>query len=218
MPRLGRLPATDLRDHRFPLRAPSPTRTYRMWHVRRVLDQSSTSACVGFSGTAWMDCGPVRNLTPDAGAFDYAFNLYRECQRHDEWDGEEPSYFGTSVRALFKVLQARGIVESYHWAWNTAQIVAWVLERGPVVLGTVWTDSMFNPGKGGLLKVEGNVIGGHAYLCVGANTKTRTVRCLNSWGQSYGVKGRFTLTFDDLDKLMREDGEAATAVELKPAK
>ncbi len=218
-PKLGRLPATDLLDHRFALRAPRPTRTSRTWHIRRVLDQRDTSACVGFSGTAWLDCGPVRNLTPDAGAFDSAFKLYRECQDHDEWAGAEPDYFGTSVRALFKVLQARGVVGEYRWAWRTSEIVAWVLERGPVVLGTVWSESMFHPvGRDARVKPEGDIVGGHAYLCIGANTKTRTVRCLNSWGTGYGDKGRFTLSFDDLDILMKEDGEACTAVEVKPAR
>ena len=220
-PKLGRVPAPDLRDSRFPLRAAmpkrlQPSRTFRTWHSRLLLDQRDTSACVGFSGTYWLDAGPVRNLLKPGEHFDSAFRLYRRCQDHDEWPSAEPDYYGTSVRALFKVLQADGLVGEYRWANSAEELAWWILEKGPAVVGTLWTESMFTPNARGFVKPEGEVVGGHAYAAIGANWKAKRLDFLQSWGP-WGKRdsGRFSMTFADFDVLMGADGEACTAVEVK---
>jgi hypothetical protein len=41
---------------------------------------------------------------------------------------------------------------------------------------------------------------------------------VNSWGPEWGRQGRAYLTFDTLDHLIKMDGEAAVATEIKVAK
>ena len=41
------------------------------------------------------------------------------------------------------------------------------------------------------------------------------MRAVNSWGEGWGQRGRFWLTFGDLDKLIKADGEACVAIETK---
>ncbi len=100
---LGRLHAPDERDARFPLRAlvaePPAQRQFRYFIVGPVLDQGSTSSCVGHAWRAFLSAAPLMTRGgPDALA------LYRRAQEVDEWPGAEPAYYGTSVRAGAKVL------------------------------------------------------------------------------------------------------------------
>jgi C1A family cysteine protease len=94
------------------------------------------------------------------------------------------------------------------------------LTKGPVVVGTNWYDRMFKPEKG-FIRVGGQVAGGHAWLLLGADRSKKcpdgtmgACRMINSWGRGWGESGRAWISFNDLDKLIKADGEAATAKEL----
>ncbi|WP_147707817.1 hypothetical protein [Microvirga massiliensis] len=220
--RLGRRPAFDDRDRRFALQRVSvpPTRTSKYWLCRGgPLDQGYTSQCVAYAGTRYLTTHPVVNvphLMPH--------QLYLECQRLDEWPGEEPDYEGTSVRALFKVLKRDGFITEYRWAWNAEMVMGHLLMTGPMVLGTDWTERMFDPDPYGFIWDEGESFGGHAYLAIGANRKkpcpdgsTGAIRILNSWSGSWGQNGRAWMSLKVLDRLLTRHGEACIATEIKRA-
>lgn len=82
------------------------------------------------------------------------------------------------------------------------------------MLGTDWYEAMFDPLADGMVKIGGDVAGGHAYLCYGYDADRRRFRCQNSWGRSWGDGGRFWLTREGLDRLLAGGGEACGAVEL----
>lgn len=216
---LGRLFRPDPRDRAYALAAPAEASGIerRAWHAGFTYDQGGTSQCVAYSGVGWLRAGPVPNRAP----LDFR-EIYDACQAVDEWPGAEPDYFGTSVRALFKVLRARGFVSEYRWAWDAETVVAHLLAKGPVVVGTTWTDGMSRPDADGFVRPTGAGLGGHAYLLVGANRARRVpwggagaVRILNSWGRGWGENGRAWLSFEDLHALLRDHGEAATATEVQ---
>lgn len=212
---LDRLYAPDERDKlwRAGLVLPSSERTSRYWYDREAfLDQGQEGACVGFGWTHWLNDGPyVRKGYFDAG---FARYLYYDAQHVDEWEGN--NYSGTSVRAGVKVLQARGYVTNYVWAFTLEEVVQALLEGGPVVVGTNWYDE--EPDEQGFihLKPTSKVRGGHAYIINGVNVRDGKVRAKNSWGQEWGVNGRFWMTFETLERLIHEDGEACLAVENTP--
>jgi hypothetical protein len=218
--RFGRRFAPDARDKQFQIpRAVVPaTVTQRTWFTRDVFDQGNSSMCVAYSGVGWLLAGPVRNVQEPPGFAE----LYMDCQRNDEWPGEEPMYEGTSVRALMRVLKRRGYISEYRWAWNLEPVVNHILAVSPVVLGTTWYSSMMETDADGFLKARGELVGGHAYLAIGAN-RTRScpdgtkgaIRIVNSWGRAWGQSGRAWISFADLSKLLSEDGEAATATEVR---
>jgi hypothetical protein len=223
-PRLGRIPAIDERDRRFRMAAPRTDVTRRYWiSPGAAWDQGNTSQCVSYASNRWLVTYPVVNKMPMSWS---AF--YTECQRNDEWPGEEPDYEGTSVRAAFKVLKARGHVTSYGWADEAEMVIRQVLAVGPVVMGTDWTNSMFDPDAEGYIWPKAPIVGGHAWLILGVNRNRLNpdgtkgaVRMLNSWGELWGQKGRAWLTFDALQSLIkglsRWPGEACTATEIKIA-
>ena len=207
---LGRIAAPDARDRKFMLQRPAEAAgiEHRYWITRgAAYDQGSTSQCVAYSWVRWLTTNPiVNNPLPFA-------ELYNECQRNDEWDGED--YDGTSVRAGAKALRSRGLVSEYRWAFDGETVVAHVLAREPVVLGTDWYWGMFDTDSKGFIHPEGSVVGGHAYTVIGASRTKKAVRIINSWGPGWGQKGRAWLSFEHLDKLIKASGEACVAIETR---
>jgi hypothetical protein len=216
----GRLPSTDLKDHDYLAKRLLPRklsdRKTRTWWDRTPWDQGNTSQCVAFSSLKYLEAGPTRNVQADPEDCPL---FYKACQQNDEWDGED--YDGTSVRAAFKVLKDRGFISEYNWAFDVQTCVEWMLEVGPMVFGTIWTYDMDTPDSKGFIHVTGDIAGGHAYLGIGVN-KTKVCpdgskgafRLLNSWGPSWGDKGRAWVSFKDMAILLAEYGEACTAKEI----
>ncbi len=206
------------REHLLPHRSLLWGSTYRFWSSYGVLDQDGTSQCVAYSGFKYLTTGPVLNRRPAQTPE----QIYRECLQVDEWPGEDFDG-GTSVRALFKVFQTLGYVDEYQWAFDVETVVAHIISKGPVVMGTNWYTNMFMPhNKTGYLDINGNLDGGHAYLLCGADKNRHNpdktigaVRMINSWGYGWGQRGRAWITFHDLDRLIKEDGEACVAHEIK---
>jgi len=218
--KLGRLHSVDVNDGRFMLSPPrreAANIESRYWFHQGVLDQGDSSACVGFSARQWLNMGPVRNLSGPT-----AMEIYRKGQAVDEWPGAEPAYYGTSVRAGFKVLKSLGFVESYRWAYDLDTVVDHVLTVGPVVLGTSFFEDMFTPDKQGFMHVGGRMAGGHAYVLKGVS---RTRKCpdgsvgcgriINSWSSKWAQNGMAWISFKDLAALIADQGEACAAVEAK---
>lgn len=210
---LGRRPAPDERDRGYPMRAALPREmppNTRYWRGGQILNQGPYPHCVGYAWRQWMNSAPI--MTRQQSGPD-AVRIYGEAQKVDEWPGE--GYDGTSVRAGVKVLQSLGHVEQYLWAWDMPTIRDFVLLRGPVVLGTVWTSQMFTPDRAGFLWAFGDEVGGHAYMAIGYSSERKAFRCVNSWGRGWGQSGRFWLHEGEMAKLMERWGEACAAVERK---
>lgn len=215
---LGRMHIEDPRDAQFPIAAaiakPAKQRTSRYWNANGWWgNQGNSPKCVGYSWAHWVEDGPVTHsgqapiVTPDY--------IYKEAQIVDEWVGV--NYEGTSVRAGAKVLQYAGFIDTYHWAMKESDIANAILTTGPVVIGSNWYETMFEPDKDGLIKIGGEIAGGHAFLLNGVSMKDKLYRIKNSWGKDWGKKGHAFISFDDVEKLLSDNGEACLALELKLA-
>lgn len=224
-PGLGRLFSPDERDHGHLLRSLNPDAPtaaanvpYRYWYHDTVLDQGQSSACTGAAAWQWLNMGPIRNKNiPDF------MTLYRSNQQADEWPGSEPTYYGSSVRASFKVMKALGFVSRYAWAFDAETLINHVLTVSPAILGTSWYSDQMRTDKQGFIHVGGRLVGGHAYAVKGVNRDKRcpdgsvgAIRIINSWSTEWGQQGMAWLSFKDLDVLIKDDGEACTAFECKP--
>ena len=72
---------------------------------------------------------------------------------------------------------------------------------------------MSRPDNNGLIKANGVVIGGHAYVINGVDTVKQQFRIKNSWGRSWGKQGHAFISFNDMNKLIRQNGEVCLAIE-----
>lgn len=220
---LGRRAAPDARDRQYLLHRPAAaaTVTSKYWlSLGEPLDQGETSQCVIYATDKWLTTRPIVN--PGFGTGEERARVYKEVQKLDEWDGED--YEGTSVRAAFKYLKGQGLCSEYRWAFDAETAIAHALVAGPVILGTDWHLDMFWPDANGYVWNTGPVAGGHAYTLIGANRKRKNpdgtfgaIRFINSWGSAWGEKGRAWMSFDVLNQLIRANGEAGVAVEVKRA-
>jgi hypothetical protein len=214
---LGRLRQHDQRNADFPLPKIAASRTSRYWSVGTVLDQGSTPQCVGYAGWGWLRGGPTVNkampFTPE--------DLYHWAQDRDEWPGAD--YDGTSTLGLMKALKDKGYITEYRWAFDAMTLVNWVLEKGPVLVGTDWFMDMFTPDRFGYLEPTGDNAGGHEWRIIGANLERKdplgrwkpgAVRMVNSWGRGWGDYGKAWMAIEVLDGLIT-NGEAVTAEEIK---
>jgi len=131
-------------------------------------------------------------------------------QRADQWAGED--YEGTSVLAGAKIMKSFGYFDEYRWAFNLKDALLAVAYEGPIVIGVNWYEGMYDPSPKGYLKVEGENVGGHAILVSSVSVTLRRVTVWNSWGRSWGDEGRAFLTWDALERLLDEDGDACVPV------
>lgn len=197
----------DEKSRDYPIRTliQKPPRSYT-WKCSQTLDQGEEGACVGFAWTHELISRPK----PKPKTTEDAFAIYKQAQKEDSWPGED--YQGTSVIAGAKVVQALSHMTEYRWCFGLDDLILAVGYAGPVVLGLNWYQGMYNPNDKGFLTPTGRFQGGHAILCNGVNIKQERLTLHNSWGKDWGNKGEAYISFDDMRRLLKEDGEACVPV------
>lgn len=214
---LGRIESPDDRDLNYPMQALLPatsSRTYRYWYQNGAWwDQGQFGTCVGHAWGHFVEDSPITHQG-STNVVD-PVEIYLACTQIDPWPENDNGdlYFGTSTRAGAKVLQDQGIVTEYRWAWDVDTVILAILEEGPVVVGTNWYSEMFTVDEEDFIRVGGSVVGGHAYVLNGVNTKRGLFRLKNSWGRSWAKNGYAYISIEDMGRLIGEQGEAVIATE-----
>lgn len=189
------------------------TRQNKTWRrATRAYDQGSTSSCVGQTFQGVLSTSPVTGQVPLATRKLYpAMKIYENAQRHDQWPGEEPSYYGTSALGALKYLQGEGVVKTYRWCFSVDDVLDTLSQYGPVAIGVWWYSGMMKTDSKGFINPTGYQVGGHEVELHGINVDKEYVVGTNSWGIDWGYNnGRFNITWANLDRLLREDGDAVT--------
>lgn len=186
---------------------PAPTADVDWLDPDAVLDQGDTGHCVGFG------CAQFGNVEPvtDHYTNDDGHALYYECKLIDKEPNQEN---GSSVRSGATALKDRERIEAYAFAANVEEVVTWLRTHGPVIIGSDWYDNMFDPDGDGYVFPIGSIAGGHCYVAVGDLASEGAILFQNSWGDSWGLSGRFKMKYADVRKLLDAQGEACAAVEL----
>ena len=218
--RLDRLVQFDSMSRQFAAVDVIFTRKHRAytWRPGPGLDQGNEGACVGYALTHDLMARPVRVAGLD-GKF-ARDRIYHEAQRLDPWEGgsyesASPFYEGTSILAGLKAVRALGYIGGFRWAFGLNDVRLALGYSGPVVFGLNWYEGMATPYPDGRIKPTGRLLGGHAILGYKNDERNARVCLVNSWGADWGIVGSCYLTYDDLETLLYQQGEAAIATDRK---
>ncbi len=215
-PRLGRLVNHDPRSRTYDLvhtvGAKLPTDPID-WHRddADVFDQGDLGCCTACAGLGVMMTGPFMHGT--RYNLDSAHSFYHDETVLDDAPGTwPPTDTGSSGLAAMTVLRSRKLITSYFHAFSPTVAVA-ALTHGPIAVGTVWTESMFELKNDQLVvNRKSPVAGGHEYVIDAWDPKGRRVRITNSWGLSFGDHGRAWLKYSDFTWLLSQQGDAVQPV------
>lgn len=217
-PLLGRHIEHHEASKRFlvPAKATATFTVVKYTGIAPILNQGNLGACTGYSCTALYSYIEPNLATLPSTPEEWdalAKKVYSVGTQNDEFDGEyPPDDTGSSGIGVAKASQKLGFASGYLHITSPAALAA-ALETGPVIVGTVWYNSMFDPDANGNIKVNtrSGVAGGHEYVLDEVTADGR-FGFRNSWGEDWGVGGRFYMKQKDFLKLLADDGDATQLV------
>jgi C1A family cysteine protease len=93
-------------------------------------------------------------------------------------------------------------VKEYNRCFSVDDMIISLAQGLPVILGVLVYADFIKLGDGIYTIPTGKYLGGHAMLIVGYNKKESSFTLLNSWGESWGVKGFGKVSFDYVRKSL----------------
>lgn len=202
--RLGRHVAHDVRSLAFP--AFMAGRIVSITHERHapIFDQGELGSCTG-QALAGMLCTEPFQMTLHR---EDAEGIYAEATRVDDVHGTyPPEDTGSSTLAVLRVAKRRGWIRSYRHAFGLEQCLRALVLR-PGIVGFSWRSGCDHPDSNGVVKYEGPSRGGHEVLLRGIDAERELVWLDNSWGDSWGKRGSFAMTWSDFGVALADWGDA----------
>jgi hypothetical protein len=227
---IRRIPSTDPRLNRH-VRHDDRSRAYAFdtsglsivsaKHTRRipVLDQGQLGSCTGNAGIGCLGTDPFYATVPSRlqpllvgqGAYPFteegAVQLYSDATAADDYPGQwPPTDTGSDGLTIAKVLKAHGQISGYQHTFSRDDALK-ALGVTPAIVGIPWTNDMFNPDADGRVHPTGSVAGGHEICADEIDAERQRVWFTNSWGEGWGLNGRFYLSFTDFGDLLAQQGD-----------
>lgn len=242
---LGRNLNHDPRSRAFPYRA-SAGPLAAVFHQRLVpiFDQGQLGDCTMCALLGALGTDPYFTLLRTAGLIDemgnvlfggdgitaqgsYSFSaetvetLYHDVTSIDPYDGTfPPDDTGSDGLSSAKVAVALGAASGYQHTFSLTDALA-ALQDYPLMVGTEWTNDMFNPDRQGRIKPSGQVAGGHEWIVdeyvpagslpvSGRGVLSATIPYIGgttSWGTGFGAAGRFYMTDTNFGRLLAAEGD-----------
>src|SRR5258705_235638 len=133
----------------------------------RALDQGSISGCTGWAAAQWLNTraafGNRKRYRKPYHPNKYTTNndglaLYMQATQEDEFPWTyPPADDGSSGLGVAKALQHFGAIDRYEHTFSFVGFLA-ALQAQPVLLGTVWPDSLSDPDRNGIIKATSTLV------------------------------------------------------------
>lgn len=187
------------------------------WQIRRaitpikwpryspIFDQGNVGACTGMALAGWLGSSPHCG-DPSMFGINEAFWIYALGTYFDAFPGHYPEQdTGSSGVGVCKGARAAGMIKAWSTAFTTDELLQ-ALMVGPVIIGSVWTERMFDPEPNGEVLPQGSVAGGHEYLCRGWDGTY--LLCDNSWTRGWGpLDGLFKISLPSWEILRGQEAD-----------
>jgi hypothetical protein len=217
--RLGRHVNHDPRSLQF-LVEPAAAKLRSVTHERviPVLDQGDLGSCTGNAATGALGTQPLYDALPadDRSDLDegFAVLVYERATDIDPFPGSyPPDDTGSDGLSVAKVLKAYGLISRYRHA-TSLRAMQTALQTTPVIVGVHWYTGFDTPDGDGVVKLGGELRGGHEFEVIGVDFERKRFEAVNSWGDGWGVAGHFFITFDDMRHLLSERGDCTQLLPL----
>lgn len=217
-PRLKRHIHHDERSRQFAFPTEGLT-VQTVKHLRHIpiLDQGQVGSCTGNAGIGDLAVDPLFGALPGSPRYALdesgALKLYSDAEVIDGDGPYPPNDNGSSGLSIAKALKNAGLISGYQHTFSLDAALK-ALSVTPFIFGTNWYDSMFNPDADGRVHISGSIAGGHEIMCRECDAENQRVWFDNSWGESWGVGGRFYLTFEDFGTLLAQQGDVTVLLPL----
>jgi hypothetical protein len=140
---------------------------------------------------------------------DFAVLCYELNTRLDTYSGTyKPTDSGSDGLAAAKTLRALGLADTYTHGFSIAALDS-ALQAGPVMLGTVWLNSMFDTDSSGNISVvtSSGEAGGHELVISELDVERGKYGLDNSWAADWGQDGRGFVTRSQMAWLLSQQGD-----------
>lgn len=175
-----------------------------------ILDQGDLGSCTGNAGIGALATDPLYKTLPKNLKYPLnesgAISLYSDAEVIDGSGPYPPNDNGSCGLSIAKALQNANIISGYQHTFTLDDALK-ALTVTPIIVGINWYDSMSTPQKDGRVSPVGYIAGGHEIVAREIDAKNQRVWFDNSWGKSWGVNGRFYLTFKDFGTLLDQQGD-----------
>lgn len=175
-----------------------------------ILDQGNVGSCTGNAGVGALATNPLFNRLPKTNKYTLdqigALSLYSDAQIIDGNGPYPPNDFGSTGLSIAKALRFERIISGYQHTFTLNDALL-ALTKYPILVGINWYTGMFKPAGDGRVKITGSLAGGHEIIARQIDVPNSRVWFDNSWGASWGLGGRFYLTFADLGTLLNQQGD-----------
>ena len=176
------------------------------------LNQGELGSCTANALCGALDSAPD---FPGGSPLDEAEAL-RVYERETSLEGDPypPNDPGGSGLMVCKAGKQLGLISSYKHAFGIQHALAALVLR-PVITGIKWYTSFDTPDpQTGLVELSpgATVRGGHEIVADGIDAEAKLVWFWNSWGTQYALGGRFCMTFETWETLLKDQGDVTVPV------
>lgn len=215
-PRLKRIVHHDSRSKLYPFNTAGLT-IQSVTHNRHIpiLDQGELGSCTGNAGVGALATDPFFNTLP--GTLKYPLNqvgavsLYSDAEVIDGTGPYPPNDEGSCGLSIAKALKNAGLISGYQHTFTVNDALK-ALTVTPILVGIPWYSGMMKTDFDGRVRITGSFAGGHEIVARQIDAVNQRVWFDNSWGDKWGVKGRFYLTFADFGTLLSRQGDVTILV------
>jgi hypothetical protein len=188
-------------------------------HYGPVLDQGNLGSCTGNAISQCCNTAPTHVPGTRLLIERDAISIYGKATQVDEFpDAYPPIDTGSSGLAVCKIAKSLNLIKEYRHAFSIEEAISALQDR-PVITGIPWLEAMDYPDHNGLVRVEGQVRGGHEIVGVGVHIPNYAksildliVEFINSWSKGWGLRGRFYMEARGWAKLLENDGDVSIPV------